>query len=110
MKQTKSIKSVETKAVKQTSKPKEAKPKFDTDAFVFKTEISKIEEWLQRMLDDLDDPDVEYPTYDEQMWIAVWLRDIDFYRNNNIPYTLTSARENAIMQLYSKPKKSTKRK
>ena len=35
-----------------TSKPKEVKPKFDTDAFVFKTEISKIEEWLQRMLDD----------------------------------------------------------
>ena len=107
MKSVKPAKSVEAKT---TSKPKEVKPKFDTDAFVFKTEISKIEEWLQRMLDDLDDPDVEYPTYDEQMWIAVWLRDIDFYRNNNIPYTYVSAKESAVMGLYEKPKKSTKRK
>ena len=96
--------------MKQTSKSKEVKPKFDTDAFVFKTDISKIEEWLQRMLDDLDDPDVEWPSYDEQMWIAYWIRDLPFYKANNIPYTLTSARENAIMNLYSKPKKSTKRK
>ena len=97
----KSPKSLEAKPIKSTtSKPKEVKPKFDTNAFVFKTEISKIEEWLQRMLDDLDNPDVEYPTYDEEVWIAVWLRDIDFYRNNNIPYTLTSARENAILKIY----------
>ena len=67
MKSVKPTKSVEAKT---TSKSKEVKPKFDTDAFVFKTEISKIEEWLQRMLDDLDNPDVEYPTYDEQVWIA----------------------------------------
>jgi len=107
MKQTKSVKPV---GIKQTSKPKEVKPKFDTDAFVFKTDIVKIEEWLQRMLDDLDDHDVEWPSYDEQMWMAYWIRDLPFYKANNIPYTLTSARENAIMQLYSKPKKSTKRK
>ena len=91
-------------------KSKEVKPKFDTDAFVFKTEISKIEEWLKRMLDDLDDPDVEWPSYDEQMWMAYWIRDLPFYKANNITYTLTSARENATMQLYSKPKKSTNRK
>ena len=107
----KSPKSLEAKPIKPaTSKPKEVKPKFDTDAFVFKTEISKIEEWLQRMLDDLDDPDVEYPTYDEQIWIAYWIRDLPFYKANNIPYTLTSARENMILGLYEKPKKSTKRK
>ena len=91
-------------------KSKEVKPKFDTDAFVFKTEISKIEEWLKRMLDDLDDPDVEWPSYDEQMWMAYWIRDLPFYKANNITYTFTSARENAIMQLYSKPKKLNKRK
>lgn len=107
MKQTKSVKSV---GVKQASKPKEVKPKFDTDAFVFKTEISKIEEWLQRMLDDLDDPDVEYPTLDEQYWLGRWIADIDFYRNNNIPYTYVSAKESAVIGLYTKPKKSAKRK
>lgn len=107
----KSPKSLEAKPIKPaTPKTKEVKPKFDTDAFVFKTEISKIEEWLQRMLDDLDDPDVEYPTYDEQVWIAYWLRDIDFYRNNNIPYTYVSAKESAIIGLYEKPKKTTKEK
>ena len=106
MKQTKSVKSA---GIKQTSKPKEVKPKFDTDAFVFKIDISKIEEWLQRMLDDLDDPDVEYPTLDEQYWLGRWIADIDFYRNNNIPYTYVSAKESAILGLYEKPKKSAKR-
>ena len=91
-------------------KSKEVKPKFDTDAFVFKTEISKIEEWLQKMLDDLDDPEVEYPTPDEQYWLGRWIADIDFYRNNNIPYTYVSAKESAVIGLYEKPKKSTKRK
>ena len=81
-------------------KSKEVKPKFDTDAFVFKTDIVKIEEWLQRMLDDLDDPDVEWPSYDEQMWMVYWIRDLPFYKANNIPYTLTSARENAILKIY----------
>ena len=97
MKQTKSVKPV---GIKQTSKPKEVKPKFDTDAFVFKTDISKIEEWLKRMLDDLDDPDVEWPSYDEQMWMAYWIRDLPFYKANNITYTFTSARENAILKIY----------
>ena len=91
-------------------KSKEVKPKFDTDAFVFKTDIVKIEEWLQRMLDDLDDPEVEYPTLDEQYWLGRWIADIDFYRHNNIPYTYVSAKESAIMGLYEKPKKLTKRK
>lgn len=103
----KSPKLVDTKP---TCKSKEVKPKFDTDAFVFKTEISKIEEWLKRMLDDLDDPWVEWPSYDEQCILAVWLRDIDFYRANKIPYTYISAKESAIIGLYEKPKKSTKRK
>ena len=86
--------------MKQTSKSKEVKPKFDTDAFVFKTEISKIEEWLQRMLDDLDDPDVEYPTYDEQCLIIVMINEISFCKNNGITQLLTNAKENAIMGLY----------
>ena len=62
------------------------------------------------MLDDLDNPEVEYPTPDEQYWLGRWIVDIDFYRNNNIPYTYVSAKESAILGLYEKPKKSTKRK
>ena len=97
----KSTKSLETKPIKSpTSKPKEVKPKFDTDAFVFKTDISKIEEWLQRMLDDLDNPDVEYPTYDEQCLIIVMINEISFCKNNGITQLLTNAKENAIMGLY----------
>lgn len=95
---------------KETKTTKEVKPKFDTEDFVFKTDIAKIEAWLQKMLDDLDDVEVEYPTYDEQLWLAYWLRDIDFYRANNIPYTYVSAKESAIMGLYEPPKKTTKRK
>ena len=98
MKQTKSL---EAKLIKPaTSKSKEVKPKFDTDAFVFKTYISKIEEWLQRMLDDLEDPDVEYPTYDEQYLIIVMINEISFCKNNGMTQLLTNAKENAIMGLY----------
>lgn len=93
---------------KETKTTKEFKPKFDTEDFVFKTDITKIEAWLQKMLDDLDDVDLEWPSYDEQCLLAVWLRDIDFYRANNIPYTLTSAKENAIMGLFEKPKKTAR--
>jgi len=82
------------------------KKKFDTEAFVFKTPISKIEEWVQMMCDSLDDPEQEWPSYDEQVCLAYWLRDLPYYRANNIPYTLTSARENAILKIYEgKPKK-----
>lgn len=100
MKSAKPIKSTKPAETKPTTKPKESKPKFDTDAFVFKTDISKIEEWLQRMLDDLDDPDVEYPTYDEQYLIIVMINEINFCKNNEITQLLTNAKENAIMGLY----------
>ena len=78
------------------------KPKFDTEAFVFKTEISKIEEWLQKMFEDLDNPCVEYPTPEEQYWLGRWIADIEMYRNNNIPYTYVSAKESAVLGLYKK--------
>jgi len=83
------------------NKPKQKfdtnKSKFDTSDFVFKTEISKIEEWLERMLDDLDDPEIPWPNQQEEMFLATWIRDIGYYRANNIKYTLTSAQESAIM-------------
>lgn len=88
-----------------------SKPKFDTTAFIFKTEVSKIEEWVNRMLQDLDDPEVEWPTEQESYWLGYWLHILPAYKLNNVEYTLTSAQENAVMGLYTKPvKKRSKKK
>ena len=86
------------------------KPKFDTEAFVFQTPIEKIEARVNQKLEELDDPDIDWPSEDETYFLGRWLTDLPYYRANNITYTLTSARESAIMNLYDKPKKSTKRK
>ena len=39
----------------------------------------------------------EVITQQEEMFLATWIRDIGYYRANNIKYTLTSAQESAIM-------------
>jgi len=92
-----------TPVKKQT---KEEKPKFDVDAFVFEVDISKIEEWVNGMCIELDDPEFEYPTYDEEYWLGRWITDLPYYRAHNIQKTLVSARESAILGLYDKTKKS----
>ena len=86
------------------------KPKFDTEAFVFQTPIEKIEAWVNQKLEELDDPDIDWPSEDETYFLGRWLTDLPYYRANNIPFTLTSARESAIMSLYDKPKKPNRRK
>jgi len=94
--------------VKQTPSNKTTKKPFDKTAFVFETEISKIEEWMQRMEDQCEDPDAEWPTEQELMWYATWLRDIDYYKNHGLTKTLCSAQECAVLGLYEKPKRKTK--
>lgn len=84
---------------------KQDKPKFDIDAFVFEVDISKIEEWVNGMCIELDDPEFEWPSYDEQYWLGRWLTDLPYYRAHNIQKTLVSARESAILGLYDKTKK-----
>lgn len=94
---------------KQTTTKSKAKtqdkPKFDTDAFVFEVNISKIESWVNGMLIELDDPEFEWPTYDEQYWLGRWLTDLPYYRAHGLTKTLVSAKESAIMGLYDKTEK-----
>lgn len=81
------------------------KSDFDVDAFVFEVEISKIEDWVKGMCIELDDPEFEWPSYDEQYWLGRWLTDLPYYRAHNIQKTLVSARESAILGLYDKTQK-----
>ncbi len=87
---------------KQTTKKKSD---FDVDAFVFEVDISKIEDWVKGMCIELDDPEFEWPSYDEQYWLGRWLTDLPYYKTHNIQKTLVSARESAILGLYDKTKK-----
>jgi hypothetical protein len=105
------------KIVTKTTKPKSSlkqatekqsvkkKSDFDVDAFVFEVEISKIEDWVKGMCIELDDPEFEWPSYDEQYWLGRWLTDLPYYRAHNIQKTLVSARESAILGLYDKTQK-----
>lgn len=105
------------KTVTKTTKPKsplkqatakqpvKKKSDFDVDAFVFEVDISKIEDWVKGMCIELDDPEFEWPSYDEQYWLGRWLTDLPYYRAHNIQKTLVSARESAILGLYDKTKK-----
>lgn len=102
--QKKTTKSKDKKSTIKNKKEKE-KPKFDVDAFVFEVDISKIEDWVRGMCIELDDPEFEWPTYDEQYWLGRWLTDLPYYRAHNIKKTLVSARESAILGLYDKTQK-----
>ena len=88
-----------------TKQPVKNKSDFDVDAFVFEVEISKIEDWVKGMCIELDDPEFEWPSYDEQYWLGRWLTDLPYYRAHNIQKTLVSARESAILGLYDKTKR-----
>lgn len=110
-------KKVTKKTVTKTTKPKSSgkqattkqpvkkKSDFDVDAFVFEVEVSKIEDWVKGMCIELDDPEFEYPSYDEEYWLGRWLTDLPYYRAHNIQKTLVSARESAILGLYDKTQK-----
>jgi hypothetical protein len=88
--------------------PVKKKSDFDVDAFVFEVEISKIEGWVKGMCIELDDPEFEWPSYDEQYWLGRWLTDLPYYRAHNIQKTLVSARESAILGLYDKNEKKNR--
>ena len=86
-----------TPVKKQT---KEEKPKFDVYDPCFKTKMSYVYSWLEFMDETYNDPNDEWREWDEYMVWAVWLRDEQFYRANNITWTLLSAHERTMMGIY----------
>lgn len=105
VKEKKTTNSKTIKPKSTTKQPVKKKSDFDVDAFVFEVDISKIEDWVSGMCIELDDPEFEWPSYDEQYWLGRWLTDLPYYRIHNIQKTLVSARESAILGLYDKTKK-----
>lgn len=92
-------KTVEKKAPVKKKTTNE-KPKFDHNDFIFKTKIKYVLDWMKYMQDELDDVNTEWLDGETYDLYAVWLRDIDLYLNNNIPWTLLSSRERYLMGIY----------
>lgn len=88
-----------TMATKSTKQP------FDKTGFVFNTPLGKIQWFVDRINNQLDDDQQDWPTEQETYLYMVMLNELDFCKRNNEDFVLTSAVENAIMQTYSKPTK-----
>ena len=86
-----------TSKTKKTTKKKSG---FDIHDFVFKTKIQYVLNWMNYMEEELDDVNSEWLDGETYDLYAVWLRDIDHYINNGIPWTLLSARERYLMGIY----------
>ena len=94
-----------------TTKPTTNKTSFDKSSFVFKTPLDKIQEFIDKIGNQLDDDEQGWPTEQETYLYMVMLNELDFCKQNNEEHLLTSAIENAIMGSYSKPvKKKTNNK
>ena len=81
------------------------KQPFDKSSFVFKTPLDKIQEFINKIENQLDDDKQGWPTEQETYLYLVMLNELDYCKRNNEEYLLTSAIENAIMGSYSKPTK-----
>lgn len=86
---------------------KPVREKFDTEAFVFTTDIVVIKEALQRLHDQEADPEAEPLTKDQIYWMGWWELNMPEVDRRKIEKVLTCAKENAALGLY---KKTTKRK
>lgn len=76
------------------------KAKFDIHNPCFKTKMCYVYKWLEYMDETYNDPNDDWLEWDEYMVWAVWLRDEQLYRANNITWTLLSAHERIMMGLY----------
>lgn len=89
---------------KSNTKPKKTSKKksdFDVHDFVFKTKIKYVVNWMNYMEEELNDVNSEWLDGETYDLYAIWLRDIDLYLNNNIPWTLLSARERYLMGIFN---------
>lgn len=93
---------------KSNIKPKKKQQKFNHADFVFKTKMKYVYDWMQYMEDELNDPTTEWLDGETYDLYATWLRDENYYRANNIPYTLLSARERYIMGIFNPETKTSK--
>ena len=80
---------------------------FDKSSFVFKTPLDKIQEFIDKIESQLDDDEQGWPTEQETYMYMVMKNELEYCKNNNEEFLLTSAIENAIMGSYSKPTKKT---
>ena len=80
---------------------KKVQQKFNHADFVFKTKIKYVLNWMQYMEEELDDINSEWLDGETYDLYAVWLRDINHYINNGIPWTLLSARERYLMGIFN---------
>lgn len=81
-------------------KPVKKKSDFDHNDFIFKTKIKYVLNWMKYMEEELDDVNSEWLDGETYDLYAVWLRDINHYINNGIPWTLLSSRERYLMGIY----------
>ena len=94
-------KTTTTKSTASRTKQTTKKSSFDVHNFVFKTKIKYVLNWMQYMEEELDDINSEWLDGETYDLYAVWLRDINHYINNGIPWTLLSARERYLMGIFN---------
>lgn len=97
-----------TKKTKSVSKTKETKQSFDMYSPIFKTKMEYVYKWLEYMDETYNDPNDEWLSWEEYMIWAPWLRDVDFYKSNNISWTLLSCHERIQMGIYDPITKKSK--
>lgn len=90
---------------KKANNPKQ---KFDTSAFVFETEVSKIEEALQRFEEQDADPMAEPFTKDELYWFGWWTLNLPEVKKRNLLTVPICAVESNVLKIYDKTKKRKK--
>lgn len=98
-----------TKTKKVTAKKQvNKKSDFDMYAPIFKTKMEYVYKWLEFMDETYNDPNDEWLSWEEYMVWAPWLRDVEFYKSNNIPWTLLSCHERIQMGIYDPITKKSK--
>lgn len=102
------VKSNKTKTPSKSASTKK-KEKFDTSAFVFETPIELIEEALEKLEEQENDPLAEPLTKDQLYWWSHWCMMLPEAKRRGMKTVPTCAIENAVLKL-SKPKQSNRKK